>query len=174
MERALYEPGLGYYRRPEDRPTDTGDFLTAPETHAIFGWTVARKIEAMWEELGRPRPFELIEYGAGSGTLALSILEGMRRHGATELLGAVQYEPVESNPNRVADLRRRFTEAGIADKLDEVEPVPVTGVILANEFLDALPVHRVVVQGGQLRELFVVWRESGERAGRGRFAELAA
>jgi SAM-dependent MidA family methyltransferase len=175
MELALYEPGLGYYSRPADRPTDAGDFLTAPETHAIFGWTAARRIEEMWVELGRPSPFRLIEYGAGSGTLALSVLDGMRRHGAAELLGAVQYEPVESNPNRVADLRRRFAEARLAAKLvDPVESVPVTGVILANEFLDALPVHRVVVQGGQLRELFVVWRESGEEAGIGRFAELAA
>jgi SAM-dependent MidA family methyltransferase len=181
MELALHEPGLGYYRQPADRPTDAGDFLTAPETHAIFGWTVARRVEEMWAELGRPRPFGLIEYGAGSGTLALSILEGMRRHGATELLASTQYEPVESNPHRLADLRRRFEELGLADRLversdmgnatassssnataggtDRVECVPVTGVILANEFLDALPVHRVVVRGGQLRELYVRWQD---------------
>jgi SAM-dependent MidA family methyltransferase len=171
MERVLYEPGLGYYRQPVDRPTDAGDFLTAPETHAIFGWTVARRIGEMWVELGRPRPFDLIEYGAGSGTLGRSILEGMGRHGATELLASTQYEPVESNPHRLADLRRRFEEAGLADRLptssssgpaggtEEVRAVPATGVILANEFLDALPVHRVVVRGGQLRELYVRWQD---------------
>ena len=71
MERALYEPELGYYRQPADRPTDAGDFLTAPETHPIFGWTIARRIERMWTELGEPCPFDLIEYGAGSGTLGL-------------------------------------------------------------------------------------------------------
>ena len=89
MERALYEPELGYYRQLADRPTDAGDFLTAPETHAIFGWTLTRRIESMWAELGRPRPFHLVEYGAGSGTLALSILDGLRRHVSTELLEAV-------------------------------------------------------------------------------------
>ena len=192
MERALYEPDLGYYRQDADRPTDAGDFLTAPETHAIFGWTVARRIEEMWNALGRPRPFGLIEYGAGSGTLALSILDGMRRHGAADLLSAVRYEPVESNPNRLADLQRRIDEAGFSGGLvgglaggpatsgapatssptdrarptASVESVPVTGVILANEFLDALPVHRVVVQGGLLRELYVTWRD--------RFVEVAA
>jgi SAM-dependent MidA family methyltransferase len=164
MERALYEPGLGYYSQPEDRPTDAGDFLTAPETHPIFGWTIARRIEAMWADLGEPRPFSLIEYGAGSGTLALSILEGLRRHGSTDLLAAIRYEPVESNPNRLADLRERFEKAGLAGLLAPTgsptnETVPVIGVILANEFLDALPVHRVAVRGGRLIELFVAWRE---------------
>jgi len=180
MELALYEPRLGYYRRPADRPTDAGDFLTAPETHPIFGWTVARRIEAMWEELGRPRPFGLIEFGAGSGTLALSVIEGMRRHGSIELLDALSYEPVESNPHRLADLRDRFEKTGRADLLaptgaPSTGTVPVTGVLLANEFLDALPVHRVVVQGGKLRELFVVWRAEAEEAGAGavgRFAEV--
>ncbi len=164
MERALYEPELGYYSQPEDRPTDAGDFLTAPETHPIFGWTIARRIEAMWAEMGEPRPLDLIEYGAGSGTLGLSILEGLRRHGSTDLLAAIRYEPIESNPNRLIDLRERFEKASLAGLLSPTGspsngPVPVTGVILANEFLDALPVHRVVVRGGKLLELFVAWRE---------------
>jgi SAM-dependent MidA family methyltransferase len=196
MERALYEPGLGYYRQGADRPTDAGDFLTAPETHPIFGWTVARRIERMWADLGEPQPFTLVEYGAGSGTLALSVFEGLRRHGSTALLEALRYEPIESNPHRLADLSARFEAAGLADRLTgrlaertaasgdaaTSSPagqtastatdglVPVTGVLLANEFLDALPVHRVVVREGELLELFVVWRD-GAAAG---FAEVAA
>ncbi|MGA3057032.1 MAG: SAM-dependent methyltransferase [Candidatus Limnocylindrales bacterium] len=184
MERALYEPGLGYYRGSADRPTDAGDFLTAPETHSIFGWTVARRIEEMWVSLGEPRPFGLVEYGAGSGTLGLSILDGLRRHGS-ELMGAIRYEPIESNPHRLADLERRFETAGLTERLvasssnasagptASAEPVPVVGVILANEFLDALPVHRVVVRDGKLLELFVAWRD-GADASAGRFAEVAA
>ena len=171
MERALYEPGLGYYRQSADRPTDAGDFLTAPETHPIFGWTIARRIEGMWAELGRPQPFTLLEYGAGSGTLGLSILEGLRRHGSTDLLAAIRYEPVESNPNRLDDLRERFERADLAGLLAVTGspsngPEPVFGVILANEFLDALPVHRVVVRDGRLLELYVAWRD--------RFVEEAA
>jgi SAM-dependent MidA family methyltransferase len=196
MERALYEPGLGYYSRPEDRPTDAGDFLTAPETHRIFGWTVARRIERMWIELGRPRPFEIIEYGAGAGTLALSILEGLRRGGAAEpgaaepgaaepgaadLLQAIRYQPVEINPHRLDDLGRKFERAGLSGLLagsgspandsagspGDDGHAPVTGVILANEFLDALPVHRLVVRGGEPTELFVAWHEDR------RFVEVA-
>ena len=171
MERALYEPELGYYRQLADRPTDAGDFLTAPETHAIFGWTIARRIEQMWGDLGEPNPFGLVEYGAGSGTLAIAILEGLRRHGSSRLLEAIRYEPIEANQYRLADLRRRFEESGLADRLappgsPSDGPLPVTGVLLANEFLDALPVHRVVIRGGELRELFVAWRE--------RFVEIVA
>jgi len=171
MERALYEPELGYYRQLADRPTDAGYFLTAPETHAIFGWTIARRIEQMWADLGEPNPFGLVEYGAGSGTLAIAILEGLRRHGSSRLLEAIRYEPIEANQYRLADLRRRFEESGLADRLappgsPSDGPLPVTGVLLANEFLDALPVHRVVIRGGELRELFVAWRE--------RFVEIVA
>jgi SAM-dependent MidA family methyltransferase len=168
MELALYQLQLGYYRQKEDRPTDAGDFLTAPETHPIFGWTVARRVEAMWEELDRPRHFRLIEYGAGSGTLALSILEGFRRHGSNDLLEAVRYRPIESNPNRLDDLRRRFDAAGLAGIVDlAAEPdEPAVGVVLANEFLDALPVHRAIFRDGRLHELYIVWRDG--------FAEIAA
>jgi SAM-dependent MidA family methyltransferase len=171
MERALYEPELGYYRQLADRPTDAGDFLTAPETHAIFGWTIARRIEQMWADLGEPKPFGLVEYGAGSGTLAIAILEGLRRHGSSRLLEAIRYEPIEASHFRLADLERRFEESGFADRLaasgsPSDGPLPVTGVLLANEFLDALPVHRLVLRGGELRELFVAWRE--------RFVEIVA
>jgi SAM-dependent MidA family methyltransferase len=179
MELALYEPRLGYYHQTADRPTDAGDFLTAPEIHPIFGWTIARRIQQMWAELGEPDPFSLIEYGAGSGTLAISILEGSRRHGSSRLLAAIRYEPVEANQHRLGDLRRRFEKAGFTDSLangpgsparaggpPSEGSVPVTGVLLANEFLDALPVHRVVVRGGALRELFVAWSN--------RFVEVVA
>ncbi len=177
MERALYDPDLGYYRGPTDRATRGGDFLTAPETHPIFGWTLARYLERVWSELGEPRPFDVVEFGAGSGTLALTILEGLRRHGRDDLLDAVRYAPVETNRHRLADLAARFDEAGLSERLDagslaagdsptssaggtsSAGRKPVAGVLIANEFLDALPVHRVVVRDGVLRELFVSWRD---------------
>jgi SAM-dependent MidA family methyltransferase len=176
MELALYHPEHGYYRQAADRPTGAGDFLTAPETHPIFGWTVARRIAEMWRGLNRPVPFDLVEYGAGSGTLGLSVIEGIVRHGETDLLAAIRYTPVETNRHRLDDLRSRFEEAGLGQCLAFPEPadddgadvidgeptsnrsVPVSGVILANEFLDALPVHRVLMRGGRLRELYVAWR----------------
>jgi SAM-dependent MidA family methyltransferase len=127
MERALYEPRLGYYAATHERPTRAGDFLTAPELHPIFGKAVARQVEEMWQRVGKPAAFVVREYGAGRGVLGRALRDGFR------------YEPIEA-----AD--RRPT-------------VPVVGVILANEFLDALPVHRVVVREGRLKEIKVGWSE---------------
>ena len=178
MELALYHPELGYYRALENRPTRGGDFLTAPETNPIFGWTLARWLERQWEELGRPVPFRLVEYGAGSGTLALTLFDGLRRHERHDLLDALRYSPVETNPYRMIDLTTRFEAAGLAGHLDVpgaptegagasggIGSVPVFDVLVANEFLDALPVHRVAMRDGALRELFVAWRD--------RFVEIA-
>jgi SAM-dependent MidA family methyltransferase len=123
MERALYEPELGYYAASRDRTTRSGDFLTAPELHPIFGHTVARQVERMWERLGRPTDFTVREYGAGRGTLGRALPAGMA------------YEPIEYDQPRPAR--------------------KLTGIVLANEFLDALPVHRVVARDGGLRELKV-------------------
>src|SRR5690242_6115017 len=77
MRIALYHPSYGYYVNSIARPGRTGDFLTAPEAHPIFGYTLARQIAQMADLLGRPQPFTLREYGAGSGTLAFALLEGL-------------------------------------------------------------------------------------------------
>jgi SAM-dependent MidA family methyltransferase len=132
MERALYEPGLGYYAVTHERPTREGDFLSAPELHPIFGRAVGRQIEEMRQRLGAPADFTVREYGAGRGALGAALGDRFA------------YEPIEFD-----------TEGPIG---------PMTGVVLANEYLDALPVHRLVVEGGRLRELLVGWSD-------GRFVE---
>ncbi|MDI3339993.1 MAG: SAM-dependent methyltransferase, partial [Sphaerobacter sp.] len=159
MELALYHPAHGYYRSASPRAGRAGDFITAPEAHAIFGHTLARKLAALWRRLDRPDPFTLREYGAGAGTLALAILDGLRADG-DELLAAIRYEPIEINAARRAELAERLTAAGFADRLHDPEPgQPITGCVLANEFIDAFPVHRVTVRDGVLHELYVVWRD---------------
>ena len=196
MQLALYHTELGYYRSPAERPTRRGDFLTAPETHPMFGWTLSRWLEARWIEFDRPEPFHLIEYGAGSGTLALTLIEGLRRRPAVGasagrgLLDALRYRPLETNPHRLDDLTERFETAGLARLLDLPAPAssaggtdgigvaPVAGALIANEFLDALPVHRVVSRAGVLGEVYVGWRDgtSGfvELVGEPSTPELAA
>jgi SAM-dependent MidA family methyltransferase len=185
MDLALNHPDLGYYRSVGDRPTREGDFLSAPETHPIFGWTLARRLEAVWDELDRPARFGLVEYGAGSGTLALTVLDGFRRHRRLGLLNAVAYTPIESNPHRIDDLARRFEEAGLARLLNlpdfgcsaggtaSVGTAPVAGVLIANEFLDALPVHRVLLRDGTLHELYVTEGDAGPGGREPRLALVA-
>jgi SAM-dependent MidA family methyltransferase len=177
MELALYHPELGYYQVAAERPGRAGDFLTAPETHPIFGAAIARQLDEIWQRVGRPDRFVLREYGAGSGTLGLTVLDALtgrgrlgRVAGSPGLAAAIRYAPIEVNPYRRAELVERIEAAGSGKALDlDLQPdQPVAGAVVANEFIDALPVHRVLGGAdGRLAELFVDWDGSGfvERAG---------
>jgi SAM-dependent MidA family methyltransferase len=162
MDLALYDPEAGYYRGADPRPGRGGDFLTAPEAHPIFGWTVAKVVDDVWRRLGEPDPFVVREAGAGTGTLALSILDGLERAGS-ELLAAIRYDPIEVEPRRLETIAARLAEAGHASRLrrHDERGTPFTGLILANEVLDALPVHRVRRRGGRLVELAIDATEAG-------------
>lgn len=163
MARALYEPGHGYYRRAEPGPGRSGDFLTAPEAHPIFGASVGRVVAQAWAALGRPAAFTVTEPGSGTGALAAGLLGGLRDD-ASPLLEAVRYRPVEVEPARLATLRARLEAEGLADRLTASD-APATpaedGAVVANEVLDALPVHRVIGRPGGLRELYVGLGEDG-------------
>jgi SAM-dependent MidA family methyltransferase len=168
MELALYDPEAGYYTRPTtgQGPGRSGDFLTAPEGHPIFGWSIARFLEAAWTAVGRPDRFVVREHGAGTGALALGLLDGLRRS-ASPLLAAVEYQAVDVAPARRHALEARLAEAGLATHLRNADATPGPGAVIANELLDALPVHRV--EGGPdgaLRERFVTLgtAEDGHRA----------
>ena len=166
MEGALYDPAHGYYATRDDRTTRGGDYLTAPELHPIFGATLAAQVEEVWDRLGRPGVFTLREEAAGSGALGLAILDRLAavRSPAIE---AVRYLPIEANPTREASVRARVNSAGHGGRLGDADPgETLTGLVLANELLDALPVHRLTMRGGDLQELHVDWRD-------GWFAELA-
>lgn len=143
MERALTEPGLGYYATSELRPTRSGDFLTAPELHPFVGRCVGRLLARRWEALGSPTPFHVREYGAGRGTLARTARDGLVADGSP-LADAIAWQPVDV-PGRHA------TPVAFAG----------AGAVVANEFLDALPVHRLVSRGAALRELWVTVTDEG-------------
>lgn len=158
MELALYHSAYGYYSTGP-RAGRSGDFLTAPEAHPIFGWTLARQLDELWHLLDRPVPFTLREYGPGAGTLAVTLLEGLARD-RSPLLDALRYQPVERSAVALDELSRRLAAAGFQHLLEEPgATTPITGAVLANEFLDALPVHRVTWQSGELLELYVDWED---------------
>jgi SAM-dependent MidA family methyltransferase len=166
MERALYEPGHGYYRRPVAGPGRAGgDFLTAPEAHPIFGAAIGRLLEQAWDAMGRPASFTVTEPGAGTGALAAGMLGGLRDLGSP-LLETIRYRPVEVEPARLKALRERLAAAGLAgllglgDGRDPDEP-RIAGAVIANEVLDALPVHRVIGRPDGLRELLVTIDDAG-------------
>lgn len=158
MELALTHPQYGYYTATDAAPGFGGDFLTAPETHSMFGTLLARQIAECWERLGRPAPFVVREFGAGSATLALTVLAGLRDE-SPDVLAALRYELSDVNDARLADGLAQAEAAGFGGSVARATDEPVVGVLLANELLDALPVNRLVVCGDALREAYVVWRD---------------
>jgi len=118
----------------------------------MFGWTVARQVEEMWQRLDRPTDFVLREYGAGSGQLGRTIAEGLERSGS-DLAKHIHYEAQEAPGRKVP---------GAA-----LPSGQMVGCVVANEFLDALPFHRVVGTDAGLRELYVTWQDGafGDVAG---------
>ncbi len=137
MELALYAPGLGYYTAGSNKFGKDGDFITAPELSSLFGRTLARQLI----EIMHASTPHILELGAGSGKLALDIL------GELERLGVLpeQYSILEVS----ADLRER-QQTLIHEKLPHLVqrvhwldalPDRISGAVIGNEVLDALPVH---------------------------------
>jgi SAM-dependent MidA family methyltransferase len=144
MERALLEPGLGYYATAQRRAGRSGDFMTAPELHPILGAAIAQLAAATWERLGQPATFRWREYGAGEGTLLLAALDYLARE-EHPLLGALEVSVSEANPHRLADLTAALAALpGGGPPLVTAGSPPAAGIVVANEFADALPFHIVV------------------------------
>jgi SAM-dependent MidA family methyltransferase len=165
MELALYDPDNGYYRAADRRPGRGGDFITAPELHPLFGLALSRHIAECWQTMDRPETFTIREYGAGVGGLAYDILAGLL-DAHPELRDGLRYEMIEVNAHRREQAMRAMIEVGLDDVVTAHE-VPgeeaIVGVVIANEVADALPVHRLVVRNGGLREAWVV--HSGDTFG---------
>jgi SAM-dependent MidA family methyltransferase len=161
MDLALYDPDGGYYRAGDARPGRDGDFLTAPEAHPIFGAALARAVADAWDRFGRPEPFVLREYGAGTGTLAGDILDATRRE-RPDFAAILRYQPIEVEPRRLDQIAARLEATGHLRALAPSPApgdLPVDGMILGNEVLDALPTHRIVVRDGVLFEVMVGSRD---------------
>ena len=139
MHYALYAPGLGYYAAGARKFGADGDFITAPEISPLFGRVVAKQCAAVLQETGEA---SVLEFGAGSGRLALEMLRALHELDALP----AEYRILEVS----ADLRERqqgllFRELpGWADRIVWLDRMPDShrGVVLANEVLDALPVER--------------------------------
>ncbi|MEE8421648.1 MAG: SAM-dependent methyltransferase [Dehalococcoidia bacterium] len=165
MALALGHPRHGYYSREQVVWGAQGDYETSPEVHPIFGYLWAQQIEQCWQQLDRPDPFHLIEPGAGSGRFALDILTWLRER-APQCAAATHLTLLDGHPLRLAQ-QRRLLEAGGVDAeyalVDEwlADREAVTGVVISNEFFDALPVHLVERRGEALREWHVTL-EDGE------------
>ena len=141
MQLALYAPGLGYYAAGSIKFGRAGDFVTAPEVSPLFSFVVARQCA---EVLAQVDGGEILEFGAGSGRLAVDVLKKL------DELNALpdRYRILEVSAD-LQDRQERLFRSEAAAYLDRIEwidaiPERHSGVVIANEVLDALPVERFV------------------------------
>ena len=160
MDLALYHPRDGYYARVDRRSGRAGDFFTSVDVGTLFGELLAEQFTEMWQWVRREPDFDsdghvLVEAAAGNGRLALDVLEATART-HPELYDAIHLTLVERSP--AARASHVDTLGPHAPKLacsTETIPAHVTGIVFANELLDALPVHPIVMTDAGLAEVYV-------------------
>jgi SAM-dependent MidA family methyltransferase len=170
MELALYHPEHGYYAAAAQRSGRAGDFFTSVDVGPLFGEMLAVQLDEMWRRLrdAGAAEFDLVEAGAGNGRLARDILDAAAAH-HPDFYEHLHLTLVERSDAARATQRGVLGRHGSrlrAQPPDLPPPGSVTGVILANELLDALPVHVVTMTSGGLREIYVAERD-------GALAEMA-
>ena len=162
MAMALYEPGLGYYTNALQKfgtmPTSGSDFVTAPGISPLFGQTLAAQVQEALQATGTD---EVWEFGAGTGALALQLLQSLgdavKRYTIIDLSGSLRARQAET----------LLKYAGKVRWLD-TWPEAIEGVVVGNEVLDAMPVHLLQRTQGVWHERGVVSAsENAESEGKG-------
>jgi len=164
MRLALAHPAYGYYAAGRGAPGRAGaDFLTAPETSPFFGRCLAVQVAECWRLLGEPETFAVWEPGAGAGTLARTALDALATDAPGAYAACAWWLDDLANPAlaRAHDALSAHEAAGHVRW--GTPPVGFTGIVLTNEFADALPVHRVCMTADGLREQYVGWDDMGGR-----------
>jgi len=169
MDLALYHPRQGYYVSGLEKVGGCGDYYTSPEVHPAFGTLLAVQLQEMWQRLGYPDPFTAVEVGAGTGTLAFDLLSALDEL-EPRFRRSFRYHIVEISPDLSSRQRERL-RAWSEMVTWQQPPLQVnrcgaslagfTGCLIANEVLDAFPVHVVTTLKGELREVYVTF--SGDR-----------
>jgi SAM-dependent MidA family methyltransferase len=167
MRECLYHPVHGYYSKAESKRF--ADYYTSVDMHPIFARLLARQFAEMWESLGWPEEFTLVEAGAGVGRFAWQVLDFCAAK-LPSFYGALRYVAAERSASRreqATMAANRHATAGRFTVSAEVPAQIAAGCFFSNELVDALPVHRVVMDGGALKEILVGFSE-------GRFMNVLA
>ncbi len=160
MEAALYDPDGGYYSRADlARWGRAGDYRTTPERSPLFAATFADYFARLHAELGSPTTWTIFEAGAGAGHFAEGVLRTLRDD-HPQIFSATRYAIDERSADARSRASERLRDFGDRVRFRELSHVGGAGVVVANELLDAFPVHRVIVRGGELRELYVAWDDA--------------
>ena len=156
MDIALYWPGKGYYTSENVRWGKDGDYLTSIDVSPVFGRLLAYQINEMWQNLGSPPQFSIIEVGAGREELSFHIRDTIKKL-FPEFYKTADFQLVDVNPIHIQKLEERTS---FHSSIEDIKP-GITGCIISNELIDAFPVHRVVEMDGRLKEIYVGYDDAG-------------
>jgi SAM-dependent MidA family methyltransferase len=158
MELALYHPDCGYYASGRANIGRRGDFFTNVSVGPLFGRLLASQFAEIWEKLGRPRDFKIVEQGAHDGVFAADALSALRRS-AADCFAATSYCMIELFPiwreRQQRNLREFAEKTSWLASVDEI--APFVGIHFSNELFDSLPVH-LIVSGGVANGA-TIWNE---------------
>ena len=169
MELALYHPQFGYYMRSSGQEGErigwSGDFYTSSDVHPILGEALAKQAIQIDALMGSPEPFTVVEMGPGKGLLAQHFLSACQRD-PNVFCQRLRYVLIERSP-AMREIQRRNLATWLSipgrvtwvEDLEGLPPQSVAGLFFSNELIDAFPVHRIQVTGGQTEELFVDYRD---------------
>ena len=149
MTEALWHPRAGYYAQSQVLGA-AGDYVTSPEISQMFGELLGLWSAALWDAMGRPQPVQLIELGPGRGLLMADALRALRVR--PDFLAAADVRLVEASRHLAEAQRRQLAAAGASWHADLASVPEGAAILLANEFLDALPIL-------QLERTAAGWRE---------------
>ena len=159
MDLALFWPRGGYYTQL-DNIGPKGDFYTAPGAHPAFGALLCTQAFQMWRLMDQPDTFWLVEMGAGSGLLCHDLM-GYSTHLPPEFRESLRYMCLDRVPSNGVE-NQLPTETGTKVNRLAAQGIPLRGIkgcVLSNELVDSFPVHRVTVQGGELKEIYLTVKE---------------
>ena len=157
MEQVLYHPDFGYYSTGQCQIGRRGDYFTNVSVGPLFGRILAAQFAEIWEVMGRPGDFTLVEQGAHHGDFAKDVLEAARER-TPDFFAALRYCIVEPFPmlqaRQIETLRDLEGRVTWKDSLTDLSPF--SGVHFSNELLDSMPVHLICREGeADWREKFV-------------------
>jgi SAM-dependent MidA family methyltransferase len=161
MDACLYHPEHGYYTRADQ--SERRDYITSVDVIPVFGRLLARQFHEMWTVLGRPKPFALVEAGAGTGRLAKQVLD-CARDSLGEFYSATRYVAVERSAARRTAQATILADHIANERFCAREELPAeipNGCIFSNELFDAFAVHRVLRADQDLREVYVTRSQNG-------------
>mgnify|MGYP002777720783 CR=1 FL=1 len=181
MDLVLYQSQQGYYASNVVKIGQGGDFFTSPHLGSDFAELLGEQFLQMWQVMGQPSTFNLVEMGAGQGIIANDLLKYLQRQ-YPDFFANLNYIIVEKAAGLIAEQQhhlKAWLETWGRLKwlgLEEIADGTIAGCLFSNELIDAFPVDQVVIQRGQIQQVFVGLNpdHSGEGQRQHPFQEILA